>query len=243
MPLEQLLAEWDPLLDGADHFEAYWFPHTGMTSTKRNTRVGPGQLDPLPGWRAWAEDSFLQNTVFGGIVSVGRRVPAAIPTANRIAARALGTRRYTDLSYRVFATERRVRFCEMEYAIPREVAVETFRTMTAAIEHSGMHIAFPVELRAAAADDIPLSTASGRDSAYIAVHMPAGVDHRAYFALVAAIMDEVGGRPHWGKLHNLEAASLRDRYPGFDAFLAVRRSADPGGVFANPELDRLLGPP
>jgi FAD-linked oxidoreductase len=243
MPLPRLLAEWDELVEGADHFEAYWFPHTGMTSTKRNTRVGLDRLAPLPGWRTWAEDSFLQNTVFGGIVSLGRRVPAAIPTANRIAARALGTRRYTDLSYRVFATPRRVRFCEMEYAVPRPVAVETVRTMTAAVERSGMHIAFPVELRVAAADDIPLSTASGRDSAYIAVHTPAGVDHRPYFALVAAIMDEVGGRPHWGKLHNLDADALRDRYPRFAEFQAVRRKADPGGVFANAELDRILGPP
>jgi L-gulonolactone oxidase len=213
-----------------------------MTSTKRNRRVGIEALDPLPRWRAWAEDSLLQNTVFGGIVSVGRRVPAVIPTANRVAARALGARRYTDLSHRVFATERRVRFCEMEYAIPRAVAVDTVRAMTAAVERSGMRIAFPVELRVAAADDIPLSTASGRDSAYVAVHMPAGVDHRAYFALVADIMDEVDGRPHWGKLHNLDAASLRARYPRFDEFVAVRRSLDPTGVFANAELDRILGP-
>jgi FAD-linked oxidoreductase len=243
MPLAQLLDEWDDRFDGADHFEAYWFPHTSMTSTKRNTRVGLERLDPLPGWRAWAENSFLQNTAFGAMISLGRRVPPAIPVANRVAARALGTRRYTDLSYRVFPTERRVRFCEMEYAVPRPVAVETIRSMTTAVERSGLRIAFPVELRVAAADDIALSTAGGRDSAYIAVHMPAGADHRRYFALVAAIMDEAGGRPHWGKLHALGASELRRRYPRFDDFIALRHSMDPAGIFANPELDRLLGPP
>jgi FAD-linked oxidoreductase len=243
LPLEQLLDEWDDRVEGADHFEAYWFPHTGMTSTKHNTHVGIDRLAPLPRWRAAAENSFLQNTVFGAVIALGRRLPATIPVANRAAARALGHRSYTDLSYRVFATERRVRFCEMEYAVPRADAVETIRAVTDAVERSGMHIAFPVELRVAAADDIPLSTAHGRDSAYIAVHMPVGVDYRAYFALVAAVLDGAGGRPHWGKLHTLDAAALRDRYPRFDDFCAVRHSVDPGGVFANPELDRILGPP
>ena len=242
LPLEQLLAEWDELVAGADHFEAYWFPHTGMASTKRNTRVGVDRLHPLPPWRAWVENSLLQNTVFGAAVQVGRRWPAAIPAINRLSARALGTRRYTDLSFRVFATPRRVRFREMEYAVPLAAAVETIRTLTAAVERSGLRIAFPVELRVAAADDIPLSTASGRDSAYIAVHVPAAVDHRAYFALAAAILGEAEGRPHWGKIHTLDAAGLRARYPRFDEFLAARRLMDPAGVFVNAELDRILGP-
>jgi FAD-linked oxidoreductase len=242
MSLEQLLAEWDGHFDGPDHFEAYWYPHTGMVSTKRNRRVGLDDLDPLPGWRAWTEDSFLQNTVFGAIIATGRRLPPVIPAANRIVVRALGSRHYTDLSHRVFATERRVRFCEMEYAIPRAAAVDTVRALTDAVERSGLRIAFPVELRVAAADDIPLSTASGRDSAYIAVHMPVGVDHRAYFALVAAVMDEVDGRPHWGKLHSLDSTRLRELYPRFDEFTSVRGKLDPAGIFANAELDRILGP-
>lgn len=242
LPLPRLIDEWDALADGTDHFEAYWFPHTGMTSTKRNTRVGTDALAPMPGWRAWWEDSFLQNTAFGGLVGLGRRLPAAVPTLNRAEAGALGTRRYTDYSYQVFTTPRRVRFVEMEYAIPRQAAVETIRTVTGQIERSGLRVAFPVELRVAAADQIPLSTASGRDSAYVAVHVPAGTDERAYFALVAAIMDDAGGRPHWGKLHYLDAEALRCRYPRFDEFLAVRRRVDPGGVFANAELDRILGP-
>ncbi len=105
-----------------------------------------------------------------------------------------------------------------------------------------MSIAFPVELRAAAADDIALSTANGRDSAYVAVHVPAGTDHRAYFALVAGFMNDAGGRPHWGKIHTLDAAALRAVHPGFDPFTEVRRRLDPQGLFANAELDRVIGP-
>jgi FAD-linked oxidoreductase len=243
MGLDELLDRFDELADGSDHFESYWFPHTGRVSTKRNTRTSVDDIDPLPPWREWLEDSFLQNTVFGAIIALGRRAPAVIPTANRLAAGALGTRRYTDLSYRVFATPRRVRFCEMEYAVARPVAVETIRAMTDAVDRSGLRIAFPVELRVAAGDDIPLSTASGRDSAYIAVHLPVGVDPSAYFSLVERIMGDAGGRPHWGKMHTLDATVLRTRYPRFDEFVALRRTVDPTGVFANAELDRVLGRP
>jgi L-gulono-1,4-lactone dehydrogenase len=242
MGLDELLARWDELADGSDHFESYWFPHTGRVSTKRNTRVDLDALAPLPGWRAWLEDSFLQNTAFGATVAVGKRAPAAIPSLNRIAAGALGSRTYTDLSYRVFATPRRVRFIEMEYAVARDVAVEVVKTMTRAVDGSGLQVAFPVELRVAAADDIPLSTANGRDSAYIAVHVPAGTEHREYFGLVASVMDAAGGRPHWGKLHSLDAGTLSARHPGFAAFAAVRKKLDPEGLFTNDELNRVLGP-
>jgi L-gulonolactone oxidase len=105
-----------------------------------------------------------------------------------------------------------------------------------------MTIGFPVELRVAARDDIPLSTASGRDSAYLAFHVPATVDHEPYFRLVAKVLDSYGARPHWGKLHELDAELLRTRYPRFDEFVRLRQSLDPDGLFSNDYLDRVLGP-
>lgn len=241
--LDEVLARFDEWADGTDHFEAYWFPHTRNCLVKRNTRL---PLDagarPLPRWREWLDDELLSNTVFGAVVAAGRRMPTLVPTANKVASRALGARTFTDLSHRVFTSPRRVRFCEMEMAVPREAAVDVIREVVQAVERSGLRIAFPVELRVAAADDIALSTASGRASAYIAVHLPAGEDTTAYFGLVQSITGEVGGRPHWGKMHSLDAGTLASRYPRFDEFLAVRRQVDPTGVFANAYLDRVLGP-
>ena len=103
-------------------------------------------------------------------------------------------------------------------------------------------VMFPVEVRVAAADDIWLSTAQGRDSAYIAIHQFVGMPYREYFAGFAAIADQVGGRPHWGKMHDLDVQALRPRYPHFDDFLRVRKETDPAGVFTNAYLDRVLGP-
>ena len=244
MPLDELLSRFDELTEEYDHFEAYWFPHTDSTLTKRNTRRPLHQgLEPLSSWKEWLDDEFLSNTVFGWTIALGKRRSSLIRPLNRVASKALGTRVFTDLSYKVFTSPRRVRFCEMELAIPRANAVEAIQDVVKAVESSGMDISFPVEFRVAAADDIPLSTASQRASAYLAFHLPAGVDCSDYFGLVADALDVYEPRPHWGKLHDMDAEVLSRRYPRFDEFVALRDSLDPGGVFTNDYLDRVLGAP
>ncbi len=142
----------------------------------------------------------------------------------------------------MFTSPRRVRFKEMELAIPRPAVLDAIREVVGAVEDSGLRIGFPVEIRVAAADDIPLSTASGRDSAYLAFHVPVSVDHVPYFRLVGRVLDAYGARPHWGKLHELDAELLRTRYPRFDEFVGLRQAVDPDGLFSNRYLDRVLGP-
>ncbi|MGH9061395.1 MAG: D-arabinono-1,4-lactone oxidase, partial [Acidimicrobiales bacterium] len=244
MSLDELLGRFDELARGVDHFEAYWFPHTRTCLTKANSRLAPGTpLDRLTRWREWAEDELLSNTVFGLAQRVGRISPRAIPSLSRISARALGPRSFTDLSHRVFTSPRRVRFKEMEYALPREATVPVLGELVDSLSRSELRISFPIEIRVAPADDILLSTASGRDSAYVAVHVDHASPHQPYFSLVESIMTAVGGRPHWGKLHTLRAGDLRPRYPAFDRFVALRDRLDPEGRFTNTYLDRVLGPP
>jgi FAD-linked oxidoreductase len=242
LPLDTVFESFDELAATTDHVEFYWFPHTRTTLVKRNTRLAPGApLAPLPRWREWWDDEFLSNTVFGGLVALGETVPAVVRPAARIASRALGARTFADVSHRVFTSPRRVRFVEMEYAVPRADLLPVLRQLVAEVERSDLRIAFPVEVRVAAADDITLSTASGRDSGYLAVHLPPAADPRAYFGIVERIAGEAGGRPHWGKLHNLDASTLMQRYSRFEEFVALRDRLDPGRLFANDYLDRVLG--
>jgi L-gulonolactone oxidase len=105
-----------------------------------------------------------------------------------------------------------------------------------------LRVSFPVEVRFTAPDDIPLSTAHGRDTCYIAVHMARGMPYERYFDGVEAIMTGLDGRPHWGKLHNQDAAKLAPRYSEWDRFQRLRARLDPDGRFANAYLDRVLGP-
>jgi L-gulonolactone oxidase len=241
-PLDEVLADLDALVDGHDHFEFYWFPHTRATLTKRNNRrsVADG-LKPLSKMRHYIDDELLANTAFDAINKFTTRRPNVIPRANRLASRLLSAREFTDRSYEVFASPRRVKFREMEYAVPREAVPHVLAEIEAYLARSGEQIGFPVEVRFAAPDDLWLSTAHGRASGYIAVHQYIRRDHETYFAAVEAIARSVDGRPHWGKLHNRDAESLRATYPRFDEFVALRDKLDPNRIFSNPYLDRVLG--
>jgi L-gulonolactone oxidase len=237
------LEDFDGLMASTDHVDLYWFPHTDATLVKRNTRVPLDGLAPLPRWRTVWDDELLANAAFAGVVAAGRRVPALVPPLARVSARAVASRTYADHSHRVFVSRRRVRFLETEWAVPRETAADVLAELRRLHEASDWRSAFPVEVRLAAADDIPLSTAFGRDTAYVAAHVPAGADPGPWFAAVESTAAAVGGRPHWGKLHGLNVRALRSRYKAFDDFLAVRDRLDPTGVLANAYLDRVLGPP
>src|SRR6185312_13655239 len=175
------------------------------------------------------------------ICTLGRVMPAVTPPINRLATRLTGNRDFTDTSTEVFVSPRRVRFKEMEYALPREAVPEALREVRALIEDRGWRISFPIEVRAAAPDELWLSTASGRKSGYIAVHRYFREDHHEYFRAVEQIMRGHEGRPHWGKIHYQDAASLSELYPHHADFVAVRDRLDPDRVFTNPYLDRVLG--
>jgi L-gulonolactone oxidase len=243
MRLPELLERFEDFMTSTDHVEFYWFPHTDRTLTKRNTRVPLADgLDPLPRWRAVWDDEVLANGAFGALLALGRVVPPLVPPLARVGARALGPRRWTDRSDRVFVSRRRVHFRETEYALPRAAAPGVLAELDRAVRTSGWRVPFPVEVRLVAADDIPLSPASGRDSAYVAVHVPAWTGPNAYVDTFEAIATAAGGRPHWGKLHAQHAGSLAATYPRSGEFRAVRRRLDPTGVFSSAHLDRVLGP-
>lgn len=227
-----------------DHYEFYWFPHTDSTLTKSNTRLPAGTPSDGPGAvRRYVDDELLANRVLGALTALGARVPRMVPALNKVVGNALSARTYTDRSDRVFVSNRGVRFREMEYAIPLDAVPAALRELRSVVERRH-RVSFPVEVRCASADDLMLSTASGRDSGYIAVHRYHRDDlasSQDYFRDVEAIMIEHGGRPHWGKMHTRDADYFRTVYPRFDEFLAVRDRFDPQRVFANPYLETVLG--
>ncbi len=242
LPLAEVLDGFDQLADGNDHFEFYWFPHTEIALTKRNNRVAAGVgPSPVNAIRGWIDDELISNRAFELTNRLAMRRPSLVPRINQFASRALSAREYVDASYKVFVSERNVLFRESEYAVPREHVVEVLHRLRDWIDNSGHHFPFPIEVRVAAADDIWLSTASGRDTAYIAIHQYHRLPHDIYFQAFERIVAEYQGRPHWGKLHTLGADDLRARYPHFDDFLAVRDRVDPARTFSNPYTRKVFG--
>jgi FAD-linked oxidoreductase len=241
-PVDDVVATFDERCTHTDHFEFYWFPHTDTAFTKANIRLPAyTPMESTNRVSRWIEEELVENGVLGAICAVGSALPAAVPALNRTVTRFLSDREHTQRSDRVFTSPRRVRFREMEYAVPYESVGAAFDEVRRLITDRGWRIGFPIEVRAAAADENWLSTAYRRRSAYIAVHRYVRDDPTEYFTAVEQIMRRHDGRPHWGKLHNGAAADLRDSYPRFDDFLAVREKLDPRRTFTNDYLHRVLG--
>jgi L-gulonolactone oxidase len=190
---------------------------------------------------AWIDDELLANGVFALTCAAGNLIPAIIPRVNLLAEKLVAQREVIGPWHEVFVASRRVRFREMEYAIPREHVPAALRTVAELVAKNGWTISFPLEVRVTAGDDLWLSTASGRETGYIAVHRYYREDPAQYFAAVEAIMRSFGGRPHWGKMHSQNATSLAASYPHFAYFVSVRNELDPNRLFANAYLERVLG--
>ena len=238
LPLEEVLDGLDERADGHDHFEFWTFPHSPLALTRTNDRTDAPARPTGPA-KAWLHDVLLDNHALELLSRTGRRFPRAIPRINRLAAAAASGRERVDVSHRIFASPRLVRFDEMEYAIPREHAADAVRGAREILERHPVN--FPVELRFAADDDALLSPAQGRDTAYVAVHVFKGMDGEGPFREVERLMAGWGGRPHWGKRSYLGARELKTRYPGWEAFAAARAELDPEGRFENAWARRTLG--
>ena len=240
VPLESVLPRFDEHVAGHDHFELFVLPYTRVALTLSSERTDrPAR--PRGPLAAWLRDVLLENAVLGAGCRLGRGLPSLIPRINRTFARLMSRAEHTDASHRVYANRRLVRFTEMEYALPREHTAEALERVLALVERSRLPVGFPVEVRVSAPDDALLSTAYGRPTGYIAVHQYRGMEFEGYFRAVEEIMDEYDARPHWGKRHYQTAATLRERYPEWDAFARVRERLDPGRKFENAYLRRVLG--
>ncbi|CAN5531596.1 L-gulono-1,4-lactone dehydrogenase [soil metagenome] len=239
-PLAKTLERLDELVAANDHFEFYVFPYTETALCRESRR---STADPAPRNRAlaYAQDVMLENWVAQLFVLTARRTPSQTERFSKLAAAGVGQARTIDRSFEVFASERHVRFTEMEYAIPREQARDALRRVLAIASKHEHHVAFPIEVRFASGDDSFLSTSYGRDTAYIAVHQDPKLDWQPYFAEVEAVMREYEGRPHWGKRHTRTAEEFAALYPEWEAFAKARDELDPRRSFRNAYTDRVLG--
>jgi L-gulonolactone oxidase len=239
-PREEVLASFEERADAHEHFELFTFPYSDVALVLERNRT---EEPPQPRGRAasYLNDIVLENWALEALAATGKAIPRLIPALARLAGRLASGSRTSDRSDRVFVNERRVRFTEMEYAIPREHGAEAARRVIEWVRSNRYPVFFPIEMRVSAGDDAALSPAHERDTAYIAVHQYRGMEWRPYFEAVEAIMDDYGGRPHWGKRHFQTATTLAPRYPAWTEFQRARDLLDPGRVFANEYTDRVLG--
>jgi FAD-linked oxidoreductase len=238
--LSEILDRFDEYAAG-EHVEFHWLPFTDVVQLKRNRRTSE-PVRPLGRFRSWWEGDVVENVAVGLVQRVTRAVPRLTRPVNRAGAGLISRRDYVDAAPAVFTSVRRVRFHEMEYAIPRSVAVPALRQLRRITDEGPWRIAFPAEVRLAPPDDVWLSPAYGRDTVYVACHAYPRTDYQGWFAAVERLFVSYEGRPHWGKLHTRDLAYLSQVYPRLDEFRAVRDRVDPGRLMANDYLRRVIGP-
>jgi L-gulonolactone oxidase len=239
MRLDDVLENAHDLASAHDHFEFFWIPHTKWALTKRNNRT-EDELQPLPRVKGWIDKTFMENYAFGALCRVGRARPSLIPRL-ATALPSSGSREYVDQSFKIFASPRIVLFYEMEHALPVDALVPALKEIRAMVDRKGYLLNFPVEVRFTKGDDVPLSTAYGRDSAYIAVHVYKGMECEPFFRDVEDIVRAYDARPHWGKMHYRDAEELSKLYPRWDEFIALRNQLDPQRTFSNAYSDTVFG--
>jgi FAD-linked oxidoreductase len=240
-PRDEVLDTFQERAEEHDHFELFTFPYSDLALVLERNRLDE---PPRPRGRAAAylNDVVLENWALEALAATGKAIPRLIPALSRLAGKLASGSRTSDRSDRVFVNERRVRFTEMEYALPREHGPKAARRVVEWVRENHYPVFFPIEMRVSAGDDAALSPAHGRETAYVAVHQYRGMEWRPYFEAVEQIMDDYGGRPHWGKRHFQAAATLAPRYPAWEEFQRARETLDPNRIFSNEYTDRVLGP-
>jgi FAD-linked oxidoreductase len=220
------------------HFEFYTFPYTDVAQTKE---VDVTEELPSSKVAEFINDVLMENVVFKVLSEVSRWVPGAAPSIARICGWGVGANSKRDWSHRIFRMPRLVRFQEMEYSIPASAMPDAVKEIMEMIERERVQVHFPIECRFVKGDDILLSPAHGRDSAYIAVHSYKGMPHEDYFRRVENIFRNYGGRPHWGKMHSLTGKELSKLYPKWEVYREIRAKLDPKGMFLNDQLRSFFG--
>lgn len=221
------------------NFEFYYFPYSDKLQIKEsNITDKPVKNNKI---LAHINDVFLENTVMKLICKIGRTFPSSSKNLSRWMAKGVPKGSIIDYSHKIYATVRDVYFKEMEYNIPIEHFEVCIRELKNLIEQNEYKVFFPVECRFVKEDDIWLSPAYKRDSAYIAVHVPAKAAHNPYFKDMEALFMRYDGRPHWGKMHTRTAKNLSTTYEKWDDFLALRAKMDPDKRFLNLHLEAIFG--
>jgi len=220
------------------YFSFLWAPYTDWVQVKFLNET----MEPISKSVFWSDFKkiVIKNWVYWLISESCRLLPSLSKSVSKFAGSSNSNTVEVNYSHRIFSTPRMIRFQEMEYNIPAEHMQAVLREMQECIELHRFNVHFPIECRFVREDDIWLSPAYQRASAYIAVPMYRGMEYKEYFRHIEDIFRRYQGRPHWGKVHTQTAESLSQLYPHWDDFRRIRARLDPRGVFLNSYLQNLF---
>jgi FAD-linked oxidoreductase len=236
--LSKLLPQLNERNNVNRNFEFYWFPYTDAVWTK-TSNISEDPIQRLTFGNYFSE-YVLENYAFKALCEFANTFPSKNKMVAKVSAASISNSDKTFYSHKVYATQRLVKFNEMEYNVPIAAHQEVLLTIKKVFDRKKFDIHFPIENRIVKADDIYLSPAYKRDAAYIACHAYYKKDPLPYFKVLEEIFRDFNGRPHWGKMHFLKTEDIERLYPELDTFLKYRKEHDPNEVFLNSYLKNLF---
>ena len=144
-----------------------------------------------------------------------------------------------DWSWRIYPSTRTFPFVEMEYTLPLAEGPAAIREVRRLMQTRHPECTWAVEYRMQPGELSLLSPTRGAESVTISLHQAMDLPYEPLFRDAEAIFRAHDGRPHWGKLHFLDAGEIARLYPELPAFQAIRAELDPRGTFTNDYLARL----
>jgi len=232
--LEDCLQRIDDQIKSQRHVEFFWFPYSKLAQIKALNVVD--LPNPRSKIAAFFNDEIVERYLYSGLCEMTKKIRPMAKHTSRLCGSLMPTSDYADWSYRVFPSSRKVRFTEMEYAVPLVAGIDCFNTIKDMIHSKKMRVFFPLEYRVAAADKAWLSPFYDRPSAIISLHVFKGIEQDRFFAEAEAIFRSFHGRPHWGKIHKLSAEQISSLYPKWKDFSNLRKKYDPENIFLNEML-------
>lgn len=235
-PTEDILANFDELAASHRHFEIFPLVYSDyslvLSIDETDEPIGQSEVEEEPSDDA----SIAESLGLSDNPTPAERLRLSNATASRIQ-----PTEAVDVSHKILSNVRNSRFNEMEYSVPAEVGAECLREILKTIYDEAIDVQFVLEYRYVGADDDWLSMSYGdHPHATISIHRTASADYRPYFNRIEPIFWKYGGRPHWGKVHNLTHVELTELYPRFKNFMELRRELDPQGRMLNPHLRALF---
>lgn len=237
--LTDVLATLEERKTNNRNFEFYWIPHTNTAWTKTSNIVEDSEPDKINFFNYWTE-YVLENYVFKLFCEYARFFPSQNKTVSKITEWGITNVEKVYYSHKIYATQRMVKFYEMEYNIPAQAYNDVLKDIIKVVKKKKFNIHFPVENRWVKQDDIFMSPAYGRDSAYIACHVYNKKDYRPYFTALEEIFRAYNGRPHWGKMNTLKGKDVQELYPKYADFMRHKNEQDPYKIFTNTYIEELL---
>lgn len=218
--------------DKVRNLEFFAFPR-GQTAIVKITRITDEPDTPLK-----EADS---NDILEMACDISMKAPWLIPAIQKAVTFLVEEEIRRGPAHVIYAQKRSVPFNEMEYTVPLDKGLACLEEVCARIRDDRMNVFFPIEFRHSAADNSLIGMFSNRPGASLSVHQYHRQEYHTLFNAVEPIMQRYEGRPHWGKLHTMDAAGLANVHPGFEKFRELRRQLDPQGKLLNAHLRHILG--